>query len=281
MSLLKRPGLSRLYAYLFRFRFFALLRQIFLRFEETRCFTLSAALAYGTLLALTPTVALIMIVLGRLPGALDAIRQFDAWVLPHVLPAGSGKVIGAHILAFSRTAGTATLPGLCAMFVTALLLLENITQAFDSIWRNKTPRPVRHRLPLYLLVLFVWPVVIGLLLSVLSYTLSQGWLKQLPFLYRFTPRLVSFLIPVFIFSLLYYFVPNVRVRPRHALCGGTFAASCFFLMQSGFEWYLAYFPFYATVYGALALIPIFLVWLYLAWVVILCGAFLAALMGEW
>ncbi|MDR3351647.1 MAG: YihY family inner membrane protein [Zoogloeaceae bacterium] len=266
-----------------RFRCLALAGQIFRRFQESRCFTLSAALAYGTLLALTPTVALIMIVLGHLPGALEAIRQFDAWILPQVLPAGSGKIISAQILGFSRAAGTATLPGLCAMFVTALLLLENITQAFDSIWQNRKPRPVRHRLPLYLLVLFVWPVVIGLLLSILSYTLtlSQGWLRQLPLLYRFLPRLLSFLIPTCIFSLLYYYVPNVRVRPRHALCGGALAAACFFLMQSGFEWYLAYFPFYDNVYGALALIPIFLVWLYLAWVAILCGAFLAALMGAW
>jgi membrane protein len=260
-----------------------MLRQLYRRFQATRCFTLSAALAYGTLLALVPTVALMIIVLGHLPGVLGVIGKVDDWLLPHFLPAGTGKAISAKVLEFSQLAGKATLPGICAMFVTALLLMENITQVFDSIWKNPAPRPLKKRLPLYLLTLFAWPVAIGLALTLLSYLLtrSQGLLAHLPVLYRLIPRLISFLSPALILSLLYYFVPNVRVRLWHALLAGVLAAACFFLMQSVFELYLAQFSFYTSVYGALALIPIFLLWLYCAWVIILCGAFFAAMLGGY
>jgi membrane protein len=258
-------------------------RQLFRRFVATNCFTLSASLAYTTLLALTPTVALIGIVLGWLPGVLDMTgRQIDVWLLPQLLPAGSGRVISAKILEFSRQADKATLPGILAMFLTVLLLMENIRQAFDSIWRNSVPRPLRKRVPLYLLSLFVWPVIIGLALTFLSYavTLSQGLSIHLPGLDRFLLRFAPLLTSTFVFSLLYRFVPSVYVRSRHALCAGLFAALCFFLMQYAFELYLAYFPFHANVYGALSLIPVFLVWLYCGWVIILCGAFLAAMLAE-
>lgn len=249
------------------------------RFQAAQCLTLSAALAYHTLLALVPTVALVLVVLGRLPYVLEWIGEIDVWLLPHFLPTGVGSAISDQLFLFSQQAGRATLPSILVMLVTAMLLLESITQTFDRIWNNHTPRPLKTRLLLYICTLFVWPVAIGLALTTLSWalTLSQGVLGDQPAL-RLLPRLMSFLAPALFISLLYYFVPNVRVRVRHAVLAGALAAACFSLVQYGFL-HLARVSFYTSIYGALALIPIFLIWLYCAWIVILCGAFLVARLG--
>jgi membrane protein len=250
------------------------------RLQEVQCLTLAAALAYNTLLALVPTLALMLVVLGRIPYALAFFREIDLWLLPHFLPRGIGARVSEQIYAFSQQAGLATLPGTLAMLATAFLLLESVTQTFDRIWRHPAPRPLRRRLWLYLCTLFIWPVLIGMTLALFSWILSLSLGVMPPGVpMRLAMRLFAFLLPVLLLSLLYWLVPAAPVRKRHAALAGLFAAFCFSLVQYAFEVYITRFSLFTSLYGALALIPIFLIWLYCAWLIVLAGAFMAARLG--
>ena len=103
---------------------------------------------------------------------------------------------------------------------------------------------------------------------------EQAWLHDLLF------KATGLFIAALFFAGLYFAVPNARVAPRDALWAGLFAAGGFLLMQKAFGFYLAHFPSYTLVYGAFATVPIFLVWLYTSWAVVLLGALVASTLPE-
>ncbi len=253
-------------------------RHLVRRFNVEHFGLLSASLAFTTLLSLVPFITLLLGLLGAVPAFSGLIEQIDRWLVPHLLPAGSGGEIAAKIFEFSEQAARVTLAGTLMMFVTALLLLQSIEQAFNHVWGITAARPLWRRLLLYALALIAWPPAIGILLMLTSYavTVSFGYLSHLPWLQLFLLRSVSFTILALLLSLLYYIVPNTPVRWKCALGAGFLAAAGFLSMQRLFELYLAHFPFYAVVYGAFAAIPIFLVWLYCSWAIVLFGALITA-----
>jgi membrane protein len=132
-------------------------------------------------------------------------------------------------------------------------------------------------------VLTVGPLLLGASLSVTYYlvTLSLGYVKHIPLIGEISLRLVPTLLMTLTFSLLYFAVPNRYVPFKHALVGGLVAGIGFELMKKSFAWYIASFPTYKLVYGAFAAFPIFLLWIYVTWLVILIGAVIAAALSHW
>jgi membrane protein len=157
-----------------------------------------------------------------------------------------------------------------------------IEQAFNSIWRVLRRRPVAQRILVYWAVLTLGPILIGASLSITSLVVgaSLGVARQVPLAEETILRLVPFVLTCAAFTLLYYVVPNRPVEPRHALLGGLLAAVAFEFMKRGFAVYIAKFPTYTLVFGAFAAIPIFLLWVYFSWVVIVAGALIAALAPD-
>jgi membrane protein len=166
--------------------------------------------------------------------------------------------------------------------VTAFLMMFTIERAFNSIWRVSRPRPVGQRILVYCATLTLGPVLIGASLSITSYLvgISLGYAWQTPFASAAILGFVPFVLTCAAFTLLYYVVPNRAVKPRHALVGGLVAALAFEIMKRGFALYIANIPTYALVYGAFAVIPVFLLWIYLSWVVIVVGALITALAPD-
>jgi membrane protein len=141
---------------------------------------------------------------------------------------------------------------------------------------------VVQRILIYWATLTLGPVLIGASLSITSYVVSTslGFAGQIPFAETAILGLVPFILTCAAFTLLYYVVPNRAVRPRHALLGGFIAGIAFEVMKRGFALYIAKFPTYTLVYGAFAVIPIFLLWIYFSWLVIVLGALITALAPD-
>ncbi len=110
---------------------------------------------------------------------------------------------------------------------------------------------------------------------------SLGYMKHIPLLGQSTLKLAPIVLMSLAFTLLYAAVPNRYVPWKHALAGGIFAGIAFELMKRVFAWYITSFPTYTLVYGAFATFPIFLIWIYFSWLVILLGAVLAAALSHW
>jgi membrane protein len=240
----------------------------------------AAALSYSTLLALVPLIAIVLAVLS----AFDAFKGLGAelqdLLLAAMLPEAAQAVSG-QIAEFAANAGRLTGPGILGLAATAVLLLNTITGAFGAIWHATEPRPLAMRLLVYWALLTLGPLLLGASISVSTYAFAAVRWTAIESYAVPLFGLLPFLLSAAGCTLLFIVVPNRAVRTRHALAGGVVAAVLLELLKKGFGYYLAHFPTYQAIYGALAVVPIFLVWMYLSWSVLLLGAEIAAALPEW
>jgi membrane protein len=186
------------------------------------------------------------------------------------------------VTSFTRNAGRLTAIGLAFFFVTAVMLMMTIDVSLNRLFHVQRARPMLQQVLMYWAVLTLGPVLIGGSLSMTSFAIgaSFGWL-QLGGLGNLLLGVMPFVFTCAALTLLYAVVPNRSVEARHALIGGIAAGIAFELAKRGFAIYLARFPTYTLIYGAFATIPIFLVWLYLSWVVVLAGATVTAMLPAY
>src|SRR5258706_13743243 len=258
------------------------LAHVFRRFNQNRCFQIASSLTFTTLLALVPLVAITLALAAAFPVFSGLGEQIHAFLLANMLPEKAGRVVTGYIEQFSGRAGQLTALGTAVLAIAAFMMMFTIEHAFNSIWRVSRPRSVAQRILIYWATLTLGPVLIGASLSMTSYIVgaSLGLSRQIPFAGSAILGFVPFVLTCAAFTLLYYIVPNRPVRPRHALVGGLVAALAFEIMKRSFALYIAQFPTYTLIYGAFAVIPIFLLWIYLSWVVIVIGALIAALAPD-
>ncbi|MEY4730297.1 MAG: hypothetical protein RL020_1455 [Pseudomonadota bacterium] len=253
-------------------------RFVLSRFRLDHCSQVAASLTFTTLLALVPLVTIVLNIVGKFPAFAGLIGKVRDFITANLLPQSSAKLIGVYMQQFSDNASRLTLLGGFFLAVTAIMLLYTIDRTFNRVWRVSRPRPLLRRAMGYLSVLLVWPLFIGFSLTLTSYLLSFSLdaTKSMPVVKLFLLGLLPLLLTTLAFSWLYFKIPNRAVKFSHALIGGLIAALLFELMKRGFAAYVTNFPTYKLIYGAFASLPVFLLWLYLSWVVILLGAEIAA-----
>jgi membrane protein len=264
-------------------RFAAFTRRAAQRFAEERAGHVAASLTYTTLLSLVPFFTVALSVATAFPVFDDAINALQEFLFSNFLPEARGvETIGAQIESFTANVGRLTAIGLGFFAVTAVLLMLTIDETLNRIFRVRRPRALLHRVVIYWAVLTLGPVLIGGSLSMTSYAIgaSLGGLRQDVFA-EVALRLLPFVFTCAALTLLYAVVPFRHVPLAHALTGGIVAGAAFELAKRGFALYLENFPTYTLIYGAFATIPIFLVWLYLSWLIVLAGATLTAMLPAY
>ena len=252
--------------------------RVFRRFVDERCAQAAAALSFSTLLSLVPMIAIAVLIIVRLPFAEGLSKALEQFLLANLLPDRAGSIIFKYVGEFTRKTEHLTLVGGFALMATALIQMLTIEHSFNAIWEVRENRPLLRRVAMHLLALLLGPLLFGGSLVLTTYIASASFgLVQEPFWATADLlKAVTFFFMAAIFALVYWAVPNRRIVPWHAACGGLLAALGFALMQRLFGLYVAKFPTYAVIYGAFAAVPIFLLWLYLSWAVILIGALVVA-----
>jgi len=253
------------------------------RFKEDRCLQVAASLTYTTLLSLVPIITIALTVFSAFPVFGEMMAQIKIFLLTNMVPESAGKIISVYMAQFSEKAARLTAVGIALLAVTALMLMLTIDHAFNVIWRVRKQRPLLQRFLSYWAVLTLGPLLVGASLSLTSYlvSLSFGWVKDIPLLGGLPLNLTPLALTISALALLYLAVPNRPVRLSHALAAGIVAGIAFELMKKLFTLYLTQFPTYTLVYGAFAALPIFLIWVYLSWLVVLLGAVIAAALPYW
>lgn len=241
----------------------------------------SAALAFTTLLALVPLITVITSVISSMPFFDVVIGRLDTFFVDIVLPSKSGKTITTYVMTFAQKSRRLTGMGLFLLGVTSFFLLHTIERTFNHLWQARQPRPWLRRIRLYATVIVVGPLLLGAMAGAMSYavSVSVGFFDETVGMKRNVLKYASLLLLMGFFAFLYHSVPNARVKKSHAAMGAFVACVLFALMQKGFEIYLTQFAAYSTMYGSFSALPIFLLWLYLSWVVIMVGALLVASLG--
>jgi membrane protein len=248
------------------------------RLREDRGVQTAGSLTFTTLLALVPLVTVALAMSTAFPVFNQAMDAFGHYVSGQLLPEGGAKLTG-QLSAFAAKAGRLTAVGLAFLAITALMLMLTVDEVMNRIFRVQRRRGLAQRLLMYWAVLTLGPVLIGASLSMTSFVVGSSLgVLDLGRLARALLGLLPFLFTCAALTMLYLVVPYRRIDPRHALLGGLVGGVLFELAKRGFALYIAKFPTYTLIYGAFATLPIFLLWLYLSWVVVLFGATLTAML---
>lgn len=244
------------------------------RFRSDRLPRHAASLAFSSLLALAPMMAIALAVLSSFDDMGVLVENF---IYQFLVPT-AGNDVKVYIDQFATGAGKLTAVGAGAFLLSALLLLSNIESSFNDIWRVEEGRSLSAKLTVYWSLVTLGPLLMGASLTMSAYVMSLS---------IFTGQVASIgslLVPILLmalaFLLLYLVMPNVRVSLMHALVGALVASLLFEITKRGFQAYLKNFADYEVVYGALAALPIFLIWIYLSWVVALIGAEVVAVLQQ-
>lgn len=253
------------------------------RMDEEQISRTAASLSYSTSLAVVPALALVFAMLAAFPQFDDLRTQAQDFVVGNLVP-DTGLRISETLNGFIAATGQLTAFGAIGLVVTAILLLLTIEAAFNHIFRVLRPRPLLLRLLVLWTVITIGPLLLGLSFSLSGYfsfaeTLSdESKASTLGVLLGLiTPALLTWVALTFIYTV----VPNRRVLLRDALVGAGLAAVLFAVLRYGFAQVVVGMTSYQAIYGAVAAVPIFLIWVFLIWIVVLAGAVITAAMPDW
>jgi membrane protein len=258
------------------------LRYIWARFQADGCTEVAGSLSYASLLAIVPLLALGLAMFAAFPG-FSGMRNDLLQVLFENLAPSVGPVVQKYLDTFLRNAGKATGAGLIGLVVTAILLIHTIQVAFDRIWGSPSRRARWGRLPVYWALLTLGPILFGISFSISTYffrTASKTDFYGVSAGAEFLANVGPYALETAGFTLFYRLMPTRHVRLPDAIWGGLSAALLFEIVKRLFGLYLKYVS-YQQLYGALATLPIFLLWMYLAWITALIGAEVTAALPEW
>ena len=256
---------------------------VYRRFKEERCFQLCGSLTFTTLLALVPLITIMLTVVTAFPVFKDIVATLRSFATINLVPEASSNLISIYMQQFSDNAARLTALGIVLLAVTSIMLMLTIDRAFNTIWRVKRPRPLIQRVLIYWSVLTIGPLLVGGSLSLTSWlvTQSMGLGKQAPELTIAVLKLVPLMLTSVAFGFLYRTVPNRQVTVLDAAVGGIIAAFAFEAMKIGFGHFVARIATYKLVYGTFASLPIFLMWIYLSWVVVVFASVITAVLPYW
>ena len=248
------------------------------RFREDHLGLTASSLTFTTILALVPffTVALAVFTAFPIFGKLQEALQ--GWLVSSLVPDSISRQVLGYLTLFASKASSLGAAGFSILLATALALILTIDRTLNDIWRVQRLRPLGQRVLIYWAAITLGPLLMGASLALTSYVMSAsgGLVKRLPDGVQLLFDSIQFVVLAGGMAALYHYVPNTPVKWRHAWTGGLFVAVCIELAKKVLAVYLGKVPTYSVVYGAFATLPILLVWIYVAWVIVLLGAVVTA-----
>lgn len=257
-------------------------RFVWRRLIADRCLQTAGSLTYTTLLAIVPLFTIALTLFAAFPMFGDYSNKFKAFLISNLVPDASGRIIGTYMRQFSDNAERLTAIGMVGLAITALLLLFTIEKTLNQIWGVHRSRNLLARTLIYWAGLTLGPLLIGLSISLTSWLFSDSSQHTLlSSIGYFFLKLGPWVLMLASLTLLYLMVPNCYVPRTHALIAGMVTMLALESMKKLFAVYIKLFANFKLVYGAFSSFPIFLLWLYVSWVIILGGAVLSACISYW
>jgi len=248
------------------------------RFREDHLGLSAGSLTFTTLISVVPLFTVMLAVFSAFPMFSTFQGDLEKYFMQALVPPNIAKPVLASLTQFAGKARQLGTVGLVVLVGTAIALMLTIDRTLNAIWRVRAVRPIAQRVLVYWAAATLGPLLLGVSLSITSYLVSasRGFVGTLPGGVSLALHSVEFALQWLGMTALFRYVPNTHVRWAHAMAGGLFVALGFEVAKRLLGWYLQQVPTYSTVYGAFATVPIFLIWLYLGWVIVLLGAVIAA-----
>ena len=248
------------------------------RFREDQMGLTASSLTFTTSIALVPFLTVVLAIFTAFPVFSKLQGALQGWLVNSLIPDNIARQVLGYLTLFSSQANKLGVAGLAVLLVTAIALILTIDRTLNNIWRVKTLRPLTQRVLIYWAAITLGPLVLGVSLAASSFVVSASsdLLGSPPFSLRFLLDVFQFVLVAGGLAALYHYVPNTYVKWAHAWAGGVFVATGIEVAKKVLSLYLSNVPTYSMIYGAFATLPILLVWIYMAWVIVLLGAVIAA-----
>lgn len=269
----KRDQFTHLTVRLQRQPLIAFIWHVWKSFRADDCLHTAAALTYMSLFAVVPMLTVLFSMLSAVPAFAQANTPLQQFIFSHFLPS-SGQEIQGYLLKFSDQARQLTGVGIAFLAVTALTMLMKIELEFNKIWRAHRNRSGFSSFLRYWAILSFGPLCIGLAIGMSTYLASLHLLFDQVDLFgvrKFLLVVTPYVLTAIAFTLLFITIPNARVQLKDAAIGGLASALCFELAKYAFARVMANAS-YQFIYGTFAAIPLFLLWIYTSWTIVLAGA---------
>ncbi|MES2830774.1 MAG: YihY family inner membrane protein [Pseudomonadota bacterium] len=248
------------------------------RLREERLPQVAGSLTFTTVLGMVPLLTIALALFTAFPLFSAFRRSLELYFSDHLMPKMIANTVLEYLNQFASKSMRLSAVGAVALVVTAVAMMSMIDRVFNRIWRISTPRPLLQRILMYWALLTLGPLLIGMSLSLTSYLFSStgSAVMKLRFVGELFYGLLSLGLTAGAFTLLYATVPNRVVDWKDAAAGGLLAGLLFEAAKRLFAFYITQFPTYTLVYGSIAAVPIFLLWIYMFWMITLTGALFAA-----
>lgn len=254
---------------------------LFRRVQNDTVFRVSASLSYTSLIAIVPLLAIGLAIFSAFPGFTAAKEQLQDFLLKNFVP-DIEQEISRYFVDFLNATTQMTTIGVIGLVVTAILMLSTIENSLNFIFKVYKPRNIKTKITLYWTVITLGPLLLGAAFSLRSYLFAlqkfmpENVISSTILLNNVVPSLITMLTLIMVYVL----VPNKKVKLSSAVIGALVAIILFAILRKGFSIIVLNGSTYKTIYGALAALPIFLIWMYLAWGAVIFGAVVTAALDE-
>jgi len=221
-------------------------------------------------------------VVAQFPVFQEFVRALEGYLLRYMLPETASALVRTYIVGMATEASSIKGIGILFLMITAVLVVDLVEAEINAIWRIERKRPILRRITLYVIGITAGPVMVGAGIVFIRWVVgnvASGLAlsrADLPLIVH----VVTFSLSVAGFTLLYVITPARKVRWRHGFIAGVLAAVAFEITRAGFAFYVANSPSYEIIYGTLAAVPIFMLWVYVFWLIVLAGAAVTAAIAE-
>ncbi|MFI4919388.1 MAG: YihY family inner membrane protein [Legionellales bacterium] len=258
----------------YRREWFQFLVFLITRFERNYCRERAAALTYTTMLSIIPMLTVFLVVLSTIPALAPARVKVQETLYSYLLPESSTAVT-QYLNDFAEKSTNLTIIGIIFLFFTSIMMLSSIEDAFNKIWHVKNLRGGAIGFMRYWMVISLGPLFLGTAFALPSAIASIEILNSNFAGYSIDwsvwLKLITVTITLMSFTFMYWMIPNRKVPLKNAAYAGIIAGVSFELLKIVFGFFMKHFTSYEIVYGAFAALPVFLLWIYLSWNIVLLG----------
>ena len=252
------------------------------RAQNDTIFRVAASLSYTSLIAIVPLFAIGLSVFSAFP-VFDSVKeQIQDFLLRNFVPTIEQEV-SQYLIEFIDASAQLTTIGVVSIAITAILMLSTIENSLNFIFKVTRPRRLTTKITLYWTVITLGPLLLGTAFSMRGYlfTLQKFMPQDIAATEILISKLIPSLITMLLLVLVYVLVPNKKIKIGNAFVGSLVAVILFSFLRKGFAYFMIKAATYKTLYGALATLPVFLIWMYLAWAVVIFGAVVTAALEEY
>ena len=239
---------------------------------------IAASLSFTTTLSMVPMITIATMLIGYLPSVIQIKNAFKSWLLETYMPGGINQQVFIYLDQFSSQARGLTYVGLVGLIITTIMTLAVIEGAFNQIFKVTASRPFYKKIIIYSAATILGPILLGfgIYLSGVLFSASEGWISAVSIGFQVVATIAPICLAILVYAVVYKILPYAKILWRDAFTGALVAALAFELMKFGFALFLSHTAFYKTVYGAFAIFPLGLTWIYLTWWITLTGAVIVA-----